>query len=174
MRQIRQKGHQEWGFRFYNRRAERSNRISAYIWNPEGQLGAGAYVEDRLTAGAWIYLVATFDDPQQAKRPGAALQGRGAQPTQQVAWHALQELQDRPEARPGARAARDTRWSKLPDRRSRRSRNLPPCPRGRRDQSPLECCSGEKAGMILRDGVALAKSPEGAKRLLVENGILVC
>lgn len=43
----------------------RPNRISAYVWNPDGKLGAGAYVEDRLTQGAWIYLVATYDDPRK-------------------------------------------------------------------------------------------------------------
>jgi hypothetical protein len=57
----------EWGFRFYSRSSHRSNRISAYVWNPDGKLGAGAYTEERLTAGAWIYLAATFDDPGQPK-----------------------------------------------------------------------------------------------------------
>ncbi len=60
-----EKGHYEWGFRFYGRKSDRPNRISAYVWNPDGKLGAGAYVEDRLTAGAWIHLVATYDDPRQ-------------------------------------------------------------------------------------------------------------
>jgi hypothetical protein len=58
-----EKGQYEWGFRFYSHKAERPNRISAYAWNPDGKLGAGAYVEERLTAGAWLYLVATYDDP---------------------------------------------------------------------------------------------------------------
>ncbi|HZY87979.1 MAG TPA: LamG domain-containing protein [Gemmataceae bacterium] len=66
-----EKGHYEWGFRFYSRRSGRPNRISAYVWNPEGKLGAGAYVEDRLTARAWVYLVATFDDP---RKPNARVQ----------------------------------------------------------------------------------------------------
>jgi hypothetical protein len=60
-----EKGHYEWGFRFYRRRSQRPNRISAYVWNPDGKLGAGAYVEDRLVAGTWIYLVATYDDPRK-------------------------------------------------------------------------------------------------------------
>jgi hypothetical protein len=59
------KDHYEWGFRFYSKQSERPNRISAYIWNPDGKLGAGAYVEDRLTASEWIYLVATYDDARQ-------------------------------------------------------------------------------------------------------------
>ncbi len=60
-----ERGRYEWGFRFYSRRTERPNRISAYAWNPDGKLGAGAYVEDRLAARAWVYLVATFDDPRK-------------------------------------------------------------------------------------------------------------
>jgi hypothetical protein len=60
-----EKGRYEWGFRFYGHQSERPNRISAYAWNPDGKLGAGAYVEDRLTKGAWLYLVATFDDPRK-------------------------------------------------------------------------------------------------------------
>jgi hypothetical protein len=54
----------EWGFRFYARSSARPNRISAYVWNADGRLGAGAYVEDRLEEGAWMHLVATFDDPR--------------------------------------------------------------------------------------------------------------
>jgi hypothetical protein len=61
-----EKGHYEWGFRFYRRHSDRPNRISAYIWNPDGKLGAGAYVEDKLEAGSWIHLVATYDDPQKS------------------------------------------------------------------------------------------------------------
>jgi hypothetical protein len=59
-----EKGRYEWGFRFYRRRSDRPNRISAYVWNADGKLGAGAYVEDRLATGAWIHLVATYDDPR--------------------------------------------------------------------------------------------------------------
>jgi hypothetical protein len=66
-----EKGKYEWGFRFYGRDSNRPNRISAYAWNPEGKLGAGAYVEERLTPGAWIHLVATFDDP---RKPNARVQ----------------------------------------------------------------------------------------------------
>jgi hypothetical protein len=58
-------GQVEWGFRFYSRHAGRHNRISAYIWNPDGDLGAGAYVEQPLVARRWLYLVATYDDPRQ-------------------------------------------------------------------------------------------------------------
>jgi hypothetical protein len=55
-------GRYEWGFRFYTRGdGERPNRISAYIWNPSGQLGAGAYFQDRLVAGKWIHVVACYE-----------------------------------------------------------------------------------------------------------------
>jgi Concanavalin A-like lectin/glucanases superfamily len=60
-----ERGRFEWGFRFYTQRAARPNRLSAYIWNADGKLGSGAYVEDALKAGAWIHLVATYDDPRQ-------------------------------------------------------------------------------------------------------------
>jgi hypothetical protein len=61
-----EQGQYEWGFRFYNSLAERRNRISAYIWNPEGGEGAGAYFQDELRIHEWIYIVATFDDPKVA------------------------------------------------------------------------------------------------------------
>jgi hypothetical protein len=57
----------EWGFRFYSRnlpdgkRSSRPNRISAYIWNADGGEGAGAYFEEPLTAGKWIYVVAVYE-----------------------------------------------------------------------------------------------------------------
>jgi hypothetical protein len=51
----------EWALRFYSRNSKRPNRISAYIFNPEGGLGAGAYFEDTLKVGEWIHVVACFD-----------------------------------------------------------------------------------------------------------------
>src|SRR5262249_54312267 len=60
-------GQHEWALRFYSRTAkDRPNRISAYLFNPDGGLGAGAYFQDKLTAGEWIHVVACFD-------PGDAL-----------------------------------------------------------------------------------------------------
>ncbi len=64
-------GAYEWGFRFYNSHARRHNRISAYIWNPTGGEGAGAYFEDVVPQGKWLYVVATFDDPA---KPNARVQ----------------------------------------------------------------------------------------------------
>jgi hypothetical protein len=52
----------EWALRFYSSKSkDRPNRISAYIFNPEGGLGAGAFFQDKLTPGEWIHVVASFD-----------------------------------------------------------------------------------------------------------------
>jgi hypothetical protein len=64
---------QEWALRFYSGKSkDRPNRISAYIFNPEGGLGAGAYFQDKLTAGEWIHVVACFD-PGDAETKGAGV-----------------------------------------------------------------------------------------------------
>jgi hypothetical protein len=53
---------QEWALRFYSRTSkDRPNRISAYLFNPEGGLGAGAYFEDTLELKTWMHIVACFD-----------------------------------------------------------------------------------------------------------------
>jgi Concanavalin A-like lectin/glucanases superfamily len=64
----------EWALRFYSRKSrDRPNRISAYIFNPAGGLGAGAYYQpttrDPLREHEWIHLVACFD-PGDADTPG--------------------------------------------------------------------------------------------------------
>jgi len=64
---------QEWALRFYSGTSkDRPNRISAYLFNPEGGLGAGAYFQDKLTAGAWMHVVACFD-PGDAETQGAGV-----------------------------------------------------------------------------------------------------
>jgi hypothetical protein len=64
----------EWALRFYSRTSkDRPNRISAYVFNPRGGLGAGAYFQDKLTAGAWVHVVACFD-PGDADTKGAGVQ----------------------------------------------------------------------------------------------------
>lgn len=72
-----EEGRQEWAFRLYTRGdSERPNRISAYIWNPNGQLGAGAYFQDRLVAGKWIHVVACYqpgDASVEPRRPGVQI-----------------------------------------------------------------------------------------------------
>jgi hypothetical protein len=63
----------EWALRFYSRTSkDRPNRISAYLFNPEGGLGAGAYFQDALTAGEWIHVVACFE-PGDADTKGAGV-----------------------------------------------------------------------------------------------------
>lgn len=54
-------GQYEWALRFYSHQSSRPNRISAYIFNRSGGLGAGAYVEEPLQADEWIHIVACFD-----------------------------------------------------------------------------------------------------------------
>jgi hypothetical protein len=65
----------EWGLRFYSQDAsERPNRISAYIWNPSGGDGAGAYFEDStLEPGAWIHIVACYDPGDWTTDPPAGV-----------------------------------------------------------------------------------------------------
>lgn len=65
-------GEFEWGFRFYSQASTRPNRISAYIWNEDGGLGAGAYFQDELQVREWLYVVAVFD-PGSADDPGAGV-----------------------------------------------------------------------------------------------------
>jgi len=59
----------EWALRFYSRKAKgRPNRISAYIFNREGGLGAGAYFQDKLKAGEWIHVVACYEPGDAATK----------------------------------------------------------------------------------------------------------
>lgn len=69
----------EWAFRFYSRTAKRPNRMSAYLFNLEGGLGAGAYFEDKLTAGEWIHVVACYDagGADSPGRPGVSIYKNG-------------------------------------------------------------------------------------------------
>jgi hypothetical protein len=60
-------GQQEWALRMYNRDGTqedppRPNRISFYVFNLEGGLGVGSYVQDTVRAGDWIYIVGVADD----------------------------------------------------------------------------------------------------------------
>ena len=60
----------EWTFRMYNNYLDtcsaaddrnRHNRISAYAFNLGGGLGSGSYVQEAVTAGEWIHIVARYD-----------------------------------------------------------------------------------------------------------------
>ena len=52
-------GDQEWTFRMYNHEdpvdyQERPNRISFYVFNPEGGQGVGSFVQTPIATGQWI------------------------------------------------------------------------------------------------------------------------
>jgi len=69
-------GQYEWGFRFYSLHKDpqhqllsaRPNRISAYIWNPAGGKGAGAYFQDKLVRGRWLHIVACYQPGDKTNR----------------------------------------------------------------------------------------------------------
>ena len=64
----------EWGLRFYSQDSpSRPNRLSAYIWNPDGGEGAGAYFQDTLTPGVWIHVVAVYEPGDQDTDPSAGV-----------------------------------------------------------------------------------------------------
>ena len=65
-------GQYEWALRFYSEESTRPNRISAYIWNPAGSLGAGAYFQDKLEPEEWIHVVACYA-PGDETDPGAGV-----------------------------------------------------------------------------------------------------
>jgi hypothetical protein len=59
-------GQQEWVFRIYNRddtteNPPRPNRISFYLFNPDGRTGVGSYVQNEVQEGAWIHLASVAD-----------------------------------------------------------------------------------------------------------------
>ena len=76
-----EKGQYEWGFRFYSlhkdprhqQPSSRPNRISAYIWNPSGGQGAGAYFQDKLVKSRWLQIVACYQ-PGDKTNPTAGVQ----------------------------------------------------------------------------------------------------
>lgn len=56
-------GQQEWVFRMYSQGNSegRGNRISFYLFNPEGKLGIGSYFQDDLVAGEWVHVAGVAD-----------------------------------------------------------------------------------------------------------------
>lgn len=63
-------GRHEWALRMYDKetsRQERPNRISCYVWNPDGDLGAGSYAEYPrnsdvpIRTGNWYMITAKYD-----------------------------------------------------------------------------------------------------------------
>jgi hypothetical protein len=69
----------EWALRLYSRKSKRPNRISAYLFNPQGGLGAGAYFQDQLTAGEWLHVVACYEPGSASSRgrPGVHIYKNG-------------------------------------------------------------------------------------------------
>lgn len=59
-------GNEEWTFRLYNQHdpvdgGSRSNRISFYVFNPQGRLGVGSYVQVPIHRGRWLHVVGVAD-----------------------------------------------------------------------------------------------------------------
>jgi len=59
-------GNQEWTFRMYNHddpldTPPRPNRISFYLFNPQGGLGVGSFVQVPVHKGKWIHVVGVAD-----------------------------------------------------------------------------------------------------------------
>lgn len=54
-------GDQEWAIRMYSRASNRPNRISGYVFDPAGGLGAGSYVQDPVTPGQWLHIALVID-----------------------------------------------------------------------------------------------------------------
>lgn len=56
-------GAQEYTLRMYSadNTEGRKNRVSAYVFNPIGNFGAGSYFQDPLTVGAWMHVAAVYD-----------------------------------------------------------------------------------------------------------------
>ncbi len=60
-------GDQEWTFRMYSQVPgdDRGNRISFYVFNPDGQKGCGSYFQDPITPGQWIFVVGVINTDSQ-------------------------------------------------------------------------------------------------------------
>jgi hypothetical protein len=56
-------GNQEWTFRMYSQVPgdDRGNRISFYVFSPDGGYGCGSYFQDSITPGQWIHVVGVVD-----------------------------------------------------------------------------------------------------------------
>ncbi len=58
-----EKKEQEWVFRMYGQgnTENRDNRISFYVFSPEGKKGVGSYFQEPVTVGEWIHVVGVAD-----------------------------------------------------------------------------------------------------------------
>lgn len=68
-------GKHEWAFRVYSSRdTKKPKRVCAYIWNPIGGEGAGAYIPgDEIEPGQWMHVVGCYQ-PGDANVPEAGVQ----------------------------------------------------------------------------------------------------
>lgn len=57
-------GKHEWVFRMYSddNTAKRDNRISYYLYNNSGGLGAGSYFQEPVRVGEWIHVTMVFKE----------------------------------------------------------------------------------------------------------------
>ncbi len=134
----------EWGFRLYKKDSSRPNRISAYIWNPDGKLGAGAYFEEPITPGRWINVVAVYQPPGrnagvQIYRDGVFKNGPPKVPTM------YRSYQVTPRHGGAPLTAGLSRSQEFLDRRTGRGRNLSALShaRGDPDELPARHLDGE-------------------------------
>jgi hypothetical protein len=64
-----EKDHEEWALRFYSKKSkDRPNRVSAYLFNPSGGLGAGAFFQKAPRQDQWLHVVACYDPGTKADR----------------------------------------------------------------------------------------------------------
>ncbi len=56
-------GQHEWVLRMYSQdnTENRGNRVSFYVFNPQGGLGVGSHFQDDLQPGEWIHVVGAAD-----------------------------------------------------------------------------------------------------------------
>ena len=73
-------GQHEWAFRMYNAvtadTPPRPNRISFYLFNPDGGLGIGSHFQEPVQAGQWIHVVGTADGENTSIYKDGALKDR--------------------------------------------------------------------------------------------------
>lgn len=66
-------GQHEWALRMYSKTTAdeppRPNRISGYVFNPEGRKGSGSYFQDTVSRGAWIHVAVIIDQRPAAGAP---------------------------------------------------------------------------------------------------------
>ncbi|MFB7244108.1 hypothetical protein CW362_38270 [Streptomyces populi] len=62
-------GRNEWLARMYSRgnTEVRANRISGYVFNRDGGLGAGSYFEDRVRPGEWIHYALVINTREKSR-----------------------------------------------------------------------------------------------------------